>query len=58
MIGMGTCGRGYLGLGLNHDRLGFIVQRCFATATEMVVRPELDEVTMVTSNYFPGINWS
>jgi hypothetical protein len=50
---MGTCGRRYLGLRLNHDRLGFIVQRGFATAAKMIIRPELDEVTMVTPNYFP-----
>jgi hypothetical protein len=42
---------------LNHDRLGFIVQRSFAAAAQMVVRPELDEVAMVTPNYFPRVDW-
>jgi hypothetical protein len=58
MAGTRAGGRSYLWFRLNHDRLGFIVQRSLAPTAEMIGRPELDEVAMVTPNNFPRVNWS
>jgi hypothetical protein len=39
------------------DRLGLIfIKRCAAFSTKIVVGPELDEMTMVATYNFPGIN--
>jgi hypothetical protein len=43
--------------GSHQDRLWFVlVKRGSAFSAQMVTGPKLDEVAVVATNYFPGIN--
>lgn len=52
-----TTGRLGLGRLFHQDRLRLVlVERCLASSAKVIIGPELDQVAVIATNYFPGIN--